>query len=651
MYSFVDRLRIREKTSLAVLIILIGFILYSNTWHAPFVLDDIHSIVQNDDRHRVKWSVPAFLGTRAIPYFTLDINYVWGQLAVEGYHTVNITLHLVTTGLVISLVYLVARRAYSQQQWHNRWMSIDNHWLAAITAGLFFLVHPIQTQSVNYIVQRMVLLTTLFYVGAVVTYWLCRESTSKRAVWGWAGLSIMSSVLAMHSKEIAITLPMTIVTIEYLFFSYNWRKVMKRWWKILPWVLTVLIIPAYLLEVRGLIIHDAEVSPETYNQNIFDKVTLSRINNVAAENQEISRWTYFVTEWRVVTKYLQLIVWPAGLNIDHDIPWQEAGEPSSFIYLLPIIGLVGVGLWLFRRKRYVGTFGIIWFFLTLSVESSFIPIKDNIFEHRLYLPMIGVVIILADGLAWWLAHYAKNKRQSIKALARPALAIALLVAVLGGMTYWRNEAWGSALSLWSEAVNKSPQKARPLNNLGLAYEEEQRPGEAEKVYRQALTYHPDNFEVMINLGALLGKTRRTSEAATVLQRAIELKPDLISGYTNLGNVYLLRQDYKKAADAYRQSITLKPNCASCWASLADALLADKRNEEAIAALAEAVEIENWHATWFNRLGALYAMAGDWQNAETALQQALALDPQLAAARSNLVKLKKDQMAALKNPER
>lgn len=645
MFSFVGRLGVRETAVGFCAVIALGAVIYSNTWHAPFVLDDIHSIVQNEARHTIKWSLPAWLGTRAVSYFTLDVNYSWGGLAVEGYHAINIIIHIITSIIVAIFIYLAARRTYRPIVWRYGKITIDNHWLLAITGGLLFLTHPIQTQSVNYIVQRMVLLTTMFYSGALTAYWLYRISQKRRAAIGWAAVSLMSSVLAMHTKEIAITLPAAVVLIEYIFFSKTWCKLFRRWWLLLPWLITVLIIPAYLLEVRSIFIRDVEVPPYAYDENIFDKISLTRISNVSAETPDITRGTYLITQWSVITRYLRLIVWPVGLNIDHDIPWQDSWfNVKSLSSLTVILGMAGAGVWLKRRGKVFGAVGIALFFIALSVESSVVPIKDNIFEHRLYLPMIGAVLIAVEGLAWCIAKANRSGGQAEEGMRRIGMAIILMLIVFSSLTYARNGVWASALTLWSDAAEKSPKKARPLNNLGLAWEEKGRMEEAEKVYRQALLNNPDNVEVLVNLGALLGKTNRTGEALVILKRAIEIKPDLTSGYVNLGNVYLMRKEFKDAEEKYRQVLARQANQAGIWASLGDALLGQARNDEAIAALEKAVELDQTQASWFNRLGALHAMEGHWPEAEAAFNQALKNDPKLTVARNNLAKLLRDKTA-------
>jgi len=552
MFTFVGRLGVKEILVGLLMIMCLGVVVYSNTWHAPFVLDDIHSIVQNEARHAIKWSLPAFLGTRAIAYFTLDLNYGWGGLRVEGYHAVNIVIHIITSALLAILIYLVARRTYPQMIWRNQSLVMDNHWVLAITGGLFFLAHPIQTQSVNYIVQRMVLMTTMFYVAAILAWWFYRESQNRRRATGWAMMSLISTVLAMHTKEIAITLPIAIILVEYLFFSTSWRVLRRRWWKLLPWLITILIIPAYLLEVRGVFIHDLEVPPYAYSENVLDKISLARISNVSAETPDIARWTYFVTQWSVITRYMRLIVWPVELNIDHDIPWQDRWfDIRALSSLVLILGVVGAGVWLKLHRRVMGAAGIALFFIALSVESSVIPIKDNIFEHRLYLPMVGVALMAVEGLAWCIAKANKQGELTGEWLRRLGMAIILMIIVLSGLSYARNRVWVSALTLWSDAAVKSPQKARPLNNLGLAWEELGRREEAEKVYRQALDSSPDNIEVKVNLGALLGKANRTGEALKILKEAIEIKPELMSSYVNLGNVYLVRKEYQEAEERFQ----------------------------------------------------------------------------------------------------
>ena len=640
--SFTKRLGVLEVAVLIGLVVLIGVGVYSRTFNLPFVLDDIHSIVQNEARRSIDVSLSSWLGTRSIPYFTLDLNYYWGELDVFGYHVVNIVLHLITTAVVIVLMYLVARRSYKRRVWWFGWLKIDSYYLFGVTAGLIFLVHPLQTQSVNYIVQRMVLITTLFYLSSILFYWLYREGSRSKIAWFWAVLSIISAVLAMHSKEIAITLPIVIVMVEYVFFSRSWMGLVRRWYKLLPWLITILIIPAYMLGVRDVFIQGSELPPYAYDDSVADKISIKRILDVSAETPEVSRGVYLMTQGRVLVRYIRLLVLPVGQNIDHDIPYQYSFWSLAVLsFWLVVLAVFGWGVWLYRRKRVVSALGIAVFFVAISVESSVIPITDTIFEHRLYLPMIGFVMVVMDVLSWGMDKLYSSVETRKYAKYIIVSMVIVLVLGLAAASFARNEVWRSALSLWTDAVKKSPTKARPLNNLGLAYVDLGRNKDAEDVYRRALDSNSDNVEVMINLGVLLGQERRTKEAVEVLKRGIEIKPQFVSGYINLGNVYMLQGKHIEAEEMYRKALFNDESNYSAWASVGDALIKQGKNKEAIEAYERAVSTTQTKADWLNRLGALYAMTGRLDEARAVLIKALKINPDLVTAKSNLKRLEND----------
>jgi protein O-mannosyl-transferase len=623
------------------LVVLIGAAVFGRTLEAPFVLDDIHSIVKNEDRRSIDVSPSNLLGTRAIPYLTLDLNYYMGELNESGYHFVSISFHLITTMVVIALMYLMARRSYRRRWWHFGWLTIDNYWLFAVTVGLIFLVHPMQTQGVNYVVQRMVLIVTLFYLSSILFYWLYRESNKKINAWLWAVLSLACAVLAMHSKEIAITLPVVILLIEYVFFSRSWSSLAKRWYKLLPWLITILIIPAYMLEVRDLFIQGEGLPPAAYDDSITDKVSIKRMLHVSAETADVSRGVYFMTQGRVLLRYIRLLIWPIGQNIDHDIPYQTSfWHPWVYGSWLIVFTILGFSIWLYKKKRVVSALGIVIFFIAISVESSFIPIKDTIFEHRVYLPMIGFIMVLMDALAWGVNKlYSSNRTKEYAKEIIVGIAIALIL-ILAATSYVRNGVWASALTIWTDAVEKSPTKSRPLNNLGLAYADLNRMKEAEDVYKRALTSEPENVEVMINLGALLGQMNRKQEAAEVLKKSIEVKPEFTSGYVNLGNVYMLQGKYVEAEQMYRKVILGRKD-DFMWASVGDALIKQDKINDAITAYEKAITVDQVKADWFNRLGALYGMQKRYDEAMTMFNRALEIDPDLSSAKGNLVQLKRD----------
>jgi tetratricopeptide (TPR) repeat protein len=258
----------------------------------------------------------------------------------------------------------------------------------------------------------------------------------------------------------------------------------------------------------------------------------------------LSRLDYLFTQFRVIITYLRLLVLPLNQNLDYDYPaYTSFFTPSVFLSFLLLVALFTLAIYLFYISRVpdVGSrtaaapalrliaFGIFWFFLTLAVESSLIPIEDLIMEHRLYLPGFGAATVFATG--FYLLAERCSRFGSSRLLI---LAMALIVLVLGFATWQRNNVWGNAIRLWKDGVAKSPHKGRVINNLGVALEAVGRRPEAFKTLSQAIAVDPDYYRSYYNLADLYLVSDQPDVALPLLQTAIKLRPDFTEAYVSIG---------------------------------------------------------------------------------------------------------------------
>ena len=215
--------------------------------------------------------------------------------------------------------------------------------------------------------------------------------SSKKAGYLFYAMSIISTILAMRTKEIAFTLPVMIILYEWMFFKGDVRK---RLLYIFPFLLTMLIIPLTLMGFKG--------SPD----GVIGVDELTRIAGIG-----LSRWDYLITEFRVIVTYIRLLFFPINQNLDYDYPiYRTFLNPEVLLSFLFLLALFGLGAYLFyvstrtekgnRLWLRMVSFGIFWFFVTLSVESSIIPIVDVIYEHRLYLPSVGFFLAFMSGMVF-----------------------------------------------------------------------------------------------------------------------------------------------------------------------------------------------------------------------------------------------------------
>jgi tetratricopeptide (TPR) repeat protein len=478
---------------------------------------------------------------RYIGRLSFAINYKLHDLNVMGYHLVNLSIHLVNTFILYLIVVLTFRTDALRES------KLDATAVAFFIAMLFG-THPLQTQAVTYIVQRFTSLTALWYLLSVLMY--IKWRLKHRGI--FYAISIVSAVFAMKTKEIAFTLPVVLSLYEFVFFKgYIKRRILY----LLPLLLTMCIIPLTLIGIDrplGEIIGD------------IDRATIV--------SRELSRPEYLFTEFRVIITYLRLLFFPVNQNLDYDYPvyhtfWEYEVVGSFFI----LFGLFCLGLLLLRSSgdmKLVG-YGILWFFITLSVESSIIPIPDVIYEHRMYLPSVGVFIAVIV---------------TVFRLLKRRWAVVVLIAVvlvLTGATYARNRVWTDELSFWKDVVSKSPRKARVHNNLGLMYTKRGMFEEAMKEYQIAIRLRPNHAGTHYNLGNIYLYTGKLDNAIEEYKTAIKLEPNYIEAHTNLGVAYKKKGLLQKAAEEYLTVLSLKPDFAPAHYNLANVYLEMGEKEKAL----------------------------------------------------------------------
>jgi tetratricopeptide (TPR) repeat protein len=242
-------------------------------------------------------------------------------------------------------------------------------------------------------------------------------------------------------------------------------------------------------------------------------------------------------------------------NLDYDYPIARGANPEVVVSFLLLAGLVWAAVWLLKRNRLL-SFGVFLFFLGLSVE-SFVVQNDVIFEHRLYLPMIGACLFLSGGAVWLLRRRAAA-----------AAVLGVCVIALGAAAHARNEIWSNELVLWEDVVQKSPGKARPHLNLAVAYHEKGQTEKAIEHFRRALEIQPDRALTYYNLAASQKKAGRADEAIQSYEKAIELKPDFAEAYNNLAILRAARGDFQEATDLLERAVQLKPNYEDARVNLA-----------------------------------------------------------------------------------
>lgn len=541
--------RLRCALQLA-LIALTGLMAYSNSFDVPFFFDDETSIFNNfvikDLDRFLSAEGYSYNPRRFVGYLTFAFNYAAGGADVFGYHVVNLAIHTLSAFMVYWLVRLTLKTPHLAVPETESAPSRAADFIP-LAAALLFIAHPVQTQAVTYIVQRLTSLCTLFYLLSLVCYAKARLLQEERgsaaapASVAFYLASFIAAGCAMKTKEIAFTLPFAVVLYEFIFFKVTARK---KLFLLTPVALTALVVPLSVIGVN-----------RPLGQLLADLSAATRVDT------QIPRLDYLLTQFPVQVTYLRLLLLPVNQNLDYDFPiYRSLTSPAVFLSLLLLAALVVLALVLLKRsgsnpRLRLVSFGILWFFLTLSVESSVIPIVDVIFEHRVYLPSVGAFIALAAVAS----ETAKRLRPW-----QVNSGLALVVFVLAGATYARNEVWSSELTLWGDVVAKSPGKARPHHNLALAFFSDKRYGEALVHVTKAVQLDPAAPYPRNLMGSILGLKGNYFGAMSAFNEAIRLDPELAVPRINLADTYRARGYTQKALEQYEMALKLSPTNAEIY---------------------------------------------------------------------------------------
>jgi len=450
MSKLTTNLSLLKNTAVSLLIIIAGFLLYSNTFEVPFLFDGIS--IQNNQYIRINAiTIDSLLkaifktettSLRPCTSITFALNYYFHQYSLKGYHIVNILIHLLS-GI---LLYFFLKKTLSIASIQPRNNNPD---FIALSAALLWIVHPLHTQSVTYIVQRMNSMSAMFYVLSLLLYVTGRTRQQqfiakaapqqKPKAWLFFAGTFVAWLMAIGSKENAAVLPFFIFLYEWYFFQDLDRTWLQRNIKIVFAAVILFGLTAFIFMGS---------SPLERIQAIND-----------FKNQHFTFWERVLTQPRVIIYYVTLLFYPhpSRLSIDYDFPLSHSliDPATTLLSCFVIISLIGTAVYFAKQERMV-SFCIIWFLGNLAIESSVIPLAV-IFEHRTYLPSMMICLLpVIIG-----QRYIPAKRIGI-------VLLCVTISIFSFWTYQRNSIWNDPAQLWGSCVKKYPNKARPHNNLGNA---------------------------------------------------------------------------------------------------------------------------------------------------------------------------------------
>ncbi len=551
-------------------IIAIAIAVHLNGLPGAFHYDDAHAIVENLALRNAAniphffvdpglfSSEPSMAMYRPIVALSYALNFAMGGLSPLGYLLFNLLLHAAVAAIVF--LFLAQWLAHANAAW----------WGAAV-----FALHPVNAQVVNYISSRSEGLAALGLLAAL--YLLSRQ----RRLW-----ACCSYALALLSKSQAVVLLPLLWVGDRGEGSWRWRW--RRWWPFA--VITV----CYLL-----IIYNNRFLPRSLAQDVR-----------ALDVQ-------FFTQAKALVYYLQLLVLPYNLSIEHAFieGRQLLAGPVVFSLLL----LVSVIFLSLRSANWAASGALFW--LAAMSLTSLIPLNVLVNEHRLYIGSVGLVAGAVGCIA--------------AAPRRPLLWAGIVyLALLSALTWQRNEVWRDEYALWQDAIEKAPHMFRAQSNMGLALLEKGLPDQARLLLEQAVETNPGYARTWNNLGLAYEELAAYALADSAYRRAIQLSPAQVGFRANLGRLYLGQGRYGEAIGVLDAALALKPNSWEARVNMGLAHQRAGRVEQAVVHYEQALAVGDLSAEAFNNLGLAYQDLRRMDAAERAFTEALRQNPADLSAQIN-----------------
>ncbi len=534
-------MRINKIFLRCLALILLGLLVYGQTFRFGFVFDDnlfivANPFIKNFSNFHMMWHT--FPLTRLVGMYSFALNYYFNQLDARGYHIFNFIVHLIATGLVWALADLLfkitARTVIPAQAGIHK----DLPFIIA----LLFLVHPCQTQAVTYITQRFESMAAVFYFGTIYFYLRARLSTVKTHQMALFGLAGLATILGVLTKEVIMTVPVMVLACEWILLNtvipakagiHN-----KHYLTILAAGFLLCLLFSKMLHLQ-LVDFSKTIPSESHDGDVFTTAH------------------YVLTQMRVFLTFLRLLVLPIHQNVDYDYP-------ASTGFLHPPLTLAGLGVILgfifliikLRRSFPLIAFGLAWMLITFSV--NLVPRFNVIFEHKLYLISFGFILAFVSALS--VLVWKKPGHIDFLGIQKVNVSrffLYCLVFVLAFMSFQRNKVWANELALWENNIKESPGKARVNASLGRVYGSLGRLDASIYYLSRAIAISPNNITYE-NRGIIYGQQGRTAQALEDLNKSIAMDPNYFSTYVKRAWVYQTQHNYKEALDDLGRAIALEP---------------------------------------------------------------------------------------------
>ena len=580
----------------ALVIVVTGALAYLNSFEGAFLFDDLDWVGSIYIRELwPPWTAMFSPVTvpRPLVGLSLALNYAISGMNPWSYHAFNLTIHILAALALFGIVRRTLLSEGLQEPFGKAAIPL------AMVIALIWVVHPLQTQSVTYVIQRCESMMGLFYL--LTLYGAIRSFDSAHKRW-WYGVAIAACAAGALSKQVIVTAPVMVLVYDVLFHSGSVKEALRKRWGLY----------VGLVATWSLVVATTIAAP---------------VNKTAGfAIQSVTPLAYLKSQPAVILYYLRLALWPDSLCLDYGWrPAEAVGEilPSA----LALTALIGATLWALWRRKPISFLGV-WFFLILSLTSSIMPFDDLIFEHRMYLPLAAVVaLVVLSGYRLGkhlLLRFCSTEEQRNRIGRLAAMTVVtLLVTSLSLLTLRRNVDYKSLIVMWGDVVKKSPVNARGQNNFGNALFDQGRVEEALMHFTEACKYRADYANAEGNLGRAFMRLGKFEEGKAHLLEALRINPNHQHAHFNLGKLLAFQGESEEAISHFSQISRDNAYYAQSYAEIGLALERQGKLQEAIEHYDHALQLDSHLVEVLSRLALILATRTDPQirNTDRALQLA------------------------------
>ena len=628
-----------------VVLSVITALFYAPSMSYNFQFDDIANITKYFHiRHHTLREL-FFSGTRWISGWLNTIHYSIGRFNPFSYRVGNLLIHI-TSGALVFFILLIALRHLKKKSFFSK-----NAFPIAFLTSLAFLLHPVQTQTVSYVIQgQLEGLAALLILGMTFCFLkLCYAKT----IFGRRLATILLfcvAALSCGTKEIAIISPALILLVDWFFVAQgDFQSLKKRFYIHIPLSLMIVTIYIYFLK------------PSFFTEILgFQKVVKNNIGNIITQDPtaKITPWMFFRSQFKVILHYLWIFIYPLNISVEYD--WVLSKSLFSLDCILPLITLLVIAFTVLKiliktRASMIG-FGMLWFFVAIAPRSSIIPSPELLVDYKTYTASFGWLFLLSAGILY-AYQYITNKIKFSSILAsnnqHAKLVFILLLAIpLGFMTLHRNTIWRSGMEFWHDMIKKAPGKARAYNNYGVELSQNKHDFQGSIPYfKKAISMDKQYPDPWNNLAVAYANVGKIDNAINALKHSLKIYPYHPEGYNNLASFYIQKKEFKEAERLLQIALRLRPHYGKAYFNKGRVHFAREEIEKSWECFKKACtecDFDNVPYGFFT-YGKVSTRLGKYDDAIFAYKKALSFDqnlPGLAFGLANAYYMKKDYNNAI-----